>query len=195
MRIRIKKITGWLAITAVLWVAAVAAMIWRYGLQDHAAKSDCIIVLGAAVQGDGPSPVFAERIRHGVHLYQAGYAPVLIFTGGFGSGQTHSEGAVGQAAAIRQGVPAQAVLIEQQSRTTQQNLSEAAALMRQHGLKSAIVVSDPLHLKRAIAMAGGQGIAACSSPTPTTRYRSLKARLGFLFREVYFLHHYFFTGS
>lgn len=67
--------------------------------------------------------------------------------------------------------------------------------MREHGLKSAIIVSDPLHMKRALMMAEGLEIDAVSSPTPTTRYRSLQSKLGFLFRELYFFHHYLITGD
>jgi uncharacterized SAM-binding protein YcdF (DUF218 family) len=56
-------------------------------------------------------------------------------------------------------------------------------------------VSDPLHMKRAMMMADDLDIAAVSSPTPTSRYRSLKTKLGFLLRELYFIHHYSATGD
>lgn len=87
------------------------------------------------------------------------------------------------------------MLIEETTRTTKQNLAEAARLMEQNHLRSAILVSDPLHLRRAMAMAGDVGISAVSSPTPTTRYRSLQAKVGFLAREVYFLQHYWLVGD
>jgi uncharacterized SAM-binding protein YcdF (DUF218 family) len=189
------RLVGWLLVALFLWCGIQGMIIWRYGAHDRAARSDCIIVLGAAVQGSAASPVFEERIRHGISLYNAGYAPKLIFTGGFGDGQTHSESGVGRAIAIRQGVPARDVLVEETSRTTQQNLFEARAVMRRHGLDSAIVVSDPLHMRRAMMMADDLGLAAVSSPTRTSRYRSLTTRLGFLLRELYFIHHYVVTGD
>lgn len=195
MRSRIKKIALWLLLAGTVWCAVLATLIWRYGSHDHATKSDCIIVLGAGVQGTTPSPVFEERIRHGIDLYHAGLASKLLFTGGIGEGQTHSEGSVGRSVATQQAVPAGDILIEEQSRTTQQNLSEARSVMLKHRLKSAIIVSDPLHMKRAMMMADGLGIKAVSSPTPTTRYRSLRTKLSFLVRELYFFHHYVITGS
>lgn len=85
-------------------------------------------------------------------------------------------------------------MIEETSRTTHQNLTEARALMREHGMTSAILVSDPLHMKRSIRMADGLGIIARSSPTPTSRYRSLGTRFWFLLREIYFIHHHAVTG-
>jgi len=191
----IKRVGLGLIIAVTLWCVIVATSIWRYGNHDNAVKSDCIVVLGAAVEGENPSPVFAERIRHGIDLYGTGYAPKLIFTGGYGEGQKFSESGVARSVAKKRGVPADDIYTEEKSRTTQQNMAEAAALMKTHNLKSAIIVSDPLHMKRAMLMADDFGIQAVSSPTPTTRYRSLRTKLGFLVRELYFVHHYAFTGN
>lgn len=192
---RIQRITLGLLLAGMVWCSILATVIWRYGARDHAAKSDCVIVLGAAVQGAEPSPVFEERIRHGIALYQAGFAPKLLFTGGIGEGRLLSESSVGRLIAIQQGVPASDILIEERSHTTRQNLSEARSVMQRNCLKSAIVVSDPLHMKRSIVMARDLGIRAVSSPTPTTRYRSLQTKLGFLVREIYFYQNYLITGS
>ena len=195
MHSRIKRIALWLLLAGFVWCAILATIIWRYGANDHAIKSDCIIILGAAVQGTTPSPVFEERIRHSIDLYRAGFAPKLLFTGGVGDGLKHSESSVGRSVATQQAIPVGDILIEERSRTTQQNLSEARSVMHKNGLKSAIIVSDPLHMKRAMMMADGLGINAVSSPTPTTRYRTLQTKLGFLFRELYFFHHYVITGN
>ena len=53
-------------------------------------------------------------------------------------------------------------------------------------MDTAIIVSDPLHMKRAMLMAKDYGIEACSSPTPTTMYKSAKTQIPFLAREVFF---------
>lgn len=172
------------------WLAFVSHSIWHFGYYDNAEAADCIIVLGAAVSGNQPSPVFEERLKHGVHLYRRGLAGKLIFTGGVGDGQTSAEGDVGESFALSEGVPAHALLKETVSRTTRQNLEEAKKVMRAEGLRSAIIVSDPLHLKRASLMAKDLGLNAVTSPTPTSRYRSFRMRFEFLLREVYFVHHY-----
>lgn len=177
------------------WLTAVGFSIWSFGNEDHAKPSDCAIVLGAAVYGERPSPVFEERIKHAVTLYQAGTISKIIFTGGFGRGASHAESMVGAACAIREGVPPSAVLTETKSKTTRENLVEAKALMLKASLNSAILVSDPLHLKRSALMARDLGIPAVTSPTPTSRYRSLKSKCGFLVREIYFYHHYQVTES
>jgi uncharacterized SAM-binding protein YcdF (DUF218 family) len=195
MRSRMKKIVIGILLAGFVWGAVLATMIWRFGLHDHAAESDCIIVLGAAVRGDQPSPVFEERLHHAIKLYHAGLAAKLLFTGGVGDGQELSEGEVARRFAVQHAVPSSDILIEERSRTTKQNLSEAQLVMGSQGLRSAIIVSDPLHMKRALMMAKGLGLDAVSSPTPSSRYRSVRTKLGFLARELYFYHHYLVTGN
>ena len=51
---------------------------------------------------------------------------------------------------------------------------------------TAIIVSDPLHMKRAMLMADDNGIKAYSSPTPTSRYITVKSKFSFLAREEFF---------
>ena len=189
------KTLGVLILLPLVWLLALSTAIWSYGTRNQAEKADCAIVLGAAVYGDRPSPVFEERIRHGIALYQTGLVAKIIFTGGCGTGAEHAESEVAAAYAARAGVPAADLLTERRSRTTQQNLAEAKLLMDAHGLRTAILVSDPLHMRRAMWMAGDLGIAAVPSPTPTTRYRSLKTKLEFLRHELYYWHHYAFSGG
>ncbi len=163
-------------------------IVW-VGDRDQAAPADAIIVLGAAAYDAKPSPVFEERIRHGLDLYQRGYAPTLIFTGGFGgNGARFAESQVARRYALRHDVPADAILIETVSRTTRQNLLEARGLMRSHGLHRAIIVSDPLHMARALRLCRELQIEALASSTPSTRFRSFQTRWRFLLQEVYFFH-------
>ena len=178
-----------------VWFVGVARSISNFGTRDFSQPADCIIVLGAAVNGNQPSPVFRERLRHGVTLQQKGLAPKLLLTGGKGDGQRRSEAEVGEQFALSAGIAPQDLLKETTSRTTQTNLSEARKLMKTHQLQTAIIVSDPLHLKRASLMAKDLQIDAVTSPTPTTRYRSWTTRAGFLLREVVFLHYYWVFGG
>lgn len=177
-----------LLLLVLAWLLGVAGWIVYVGQRDQARAADAIVVLGAAAYHVRPSPVFEERIRHGVDLYQRGFAPVLIFTGGYGDGASYSEAEVAARYARREGVPERAILIETLSRTTRENLEQAAALMRQRGLHRAIVVSDPLHMARALRHSGQVGLQAVGSPTPTTRFRSTRAQLRFLIRELWYFH-------
>jgi uncharacterized SAM-binding protein YcdF (DUF218 family) len=191
-RKRKRGLLGWIGrvlLLVLIWLIGVAAYIIWTGQRDDAGPADAIIVLGAAAYDAKPSPVFEERIRHGIDLYHRGLAPKLIFTGGYGgAGARFSESQVARRYALRQGVPEKAILIESISRNTHENLRQASALMQNHNLHSAIIVSDPLHMARALRLSGELGIRAVGSPTPTTRFRSFATRWRFLLAEVYFFH-------
>lgn len=182
-----------LCLLVLLWLCGVAGWIVYIGARDQAAnddvRADTVIVLGAAAYDARPSPVFEERIRHGIALHKRGLAPTLLFTGGFGgSGARFAESQVARRYAVRQGVPVNAILIETVSRNTRENLGEAAALMRQRKMSRAIVVSDPLHMARALRLCREVDIECLGSSTPTSRYRSFATQWRFLLAEVYFFH-------
>ena len=60
--------------------------------------------------------------------------------------------------------------------------------MQANNLHRAIIVSDPLHMARALRLARTAGIDALGSSTPTSRFRSFQTRWRFLLQEVYFFH-------
>lgn len=169
---------------AVICVAAVGISISSYAKNDETQKADAAIILGAAVDNGAPSPVFRERINHGISLYQDGYVKYLIFTGGVGEGDSISEAQAGKNYAISMGIPENVILIEEESHITEENLENANALMEQNDLQTALIVSDPLHMKRAMLMAKDYRITAYASPTKTSMYQSAKTKLPFLAREI-----------
>jgi uncharacterized SAM-binding protein YcdF (DUF218 family) len=187
-----RGVLGWtwrLLVLLVLWLVGVAGYIAWTGQRDDARPSDAIIVLGAAAYDAKPSPVFEERIRHGIDLYKRGLAPKIIFTGGYGGvGARFSESQVARRYALRNGVPDKAILIESVSRNTHDNLRQASRLMQQHDLHRVVIVSDPLHMARALRISRELGIQAVGSPTPTSRFRTFATRWRFLAAEVYFFH-------
>lgn len=170
----------------ITYVATNAAVIWNYGKMDLKCPSDTVIVLGAGTDSGEVSSVFRERINHGIWLYQNGYAEKIIFTGGYGEGNEQSDAYTAKQYAKSCGVDEADILIEEKSTITQENLKYAKQIMDRENINTAIIVSDPLHMKRAMVMAEDYGIEAYSSPTPTTRYTSMKTKLPFLGRELFF---------
>jgi uncharacterized SAM-binding protein YcdF (DUF218 family) len=185
-----------LGLLLVAWIAIQIGLTARYTVKSYGANhAEVAIVLGAAVIDDKPSPVFAERLNHAIQLYERNFVKRLILTGGYGEGDSRSESAVGAAYAIARGVPANRIVTESVSHTTKENLIEANRLMIEHGWKSALLVSDPLHMRRACTMAADLGIYAGPSPTTTSAYVSFGAQFRFLLRELYFQHHYWLFGE
>ncbi|HEY0022900.1 MAG TPA: YdcF family protein [Longimicrobium sp.] len=183
---RARRIVWGAACAVILWSVCLAWRIASYGGRHDPAAADVAIVLGAAVRDTAPSPVFAARIDHAIALYRRGRVTRIVFTGGVGGGNRHAEAEVARRRAIAAGVPAAAIAVETRSTITYENLVEAKALLSSDPDLRVLVVSDPLHMRRSIAMARDLGLDAHPAPTPTSRYRSWRTKAGFLGREVVF---------
>lgn len=183
------------AIGIVLWSAFVLFAIVRGSAQASGARADALIVLGAGVDGDRPSPVLEGRLEHALQLFRDGRAKTVILTGAKGEGDTLSEAAAGQRYLVARGVPAVAILIEETSRTTRENLHEARILLREARAQDALLVSDPLHLLRARLIAQDLDMTVTGSPTPHSRYRGFWSQTRFALRELVFLHVHWLAGK
>ena len=170
---------------AVVSFCVVAWQIYQFGNQSYGGSADAAIVLGAAAWGSKPSPVYRERINEALLLYQQGRVHWIIFTGGTREPGFLTEAEVGRQFSAKHGIPVKNMLIDPESRTTWQNLEHAKDLMSSAGIHSALLVSDPLHMRRAITMATDLGLQVESAPTLSSRYRSWSTSGKFLWRETW----------
>jgi uncharacterized SAM-binding protein YcdF (DUF218 family) len=185
----VKRRTVMIALGALLLFLAILTVLYQRvdarSQVDAARRADAIIVLGSAVwPNERPSPSLNARTQHAIALYRAGYAPYLILCGGVG-GNPPSEAEVMRRIATRAGVPADALLLEDQSHSTEENLANAKKLMDARGWHSAVVVSDPFHLYRAETIARDLGIEAYgsgASDSPT--YARTNLRMQYTAREA-----------
>ena len=160
--------------------------IYKYSFISENEEADAAIVLGAAVWKNSPSPVFKERINHAINLYKSKKVDFLIFTGGVGDDDELAESEVAKAYTINSSIPEDVIFIETSSKITFDNLKQAKKIMNETGVDSVLIVSDPLHMKRAMTMAKSLGLIAYSSPTLTSRYKSWTTKLNFLCWETYY---------
>jgi len=183
---------------ALLLVGYVGGQLWdiyRVGQLDRGRNADCAIVLGAAAWHNKPSPVLRERLNHAITLFQEGKVKSILLTGGYGKGADFAESEVGLEYCVSQGVPREMIRAELQSLNTIDNLKEARKIMAAEGWASALLVSDPLHLKRARRMAHDLEMEVYVSATPSSRFRSTGAKAKFLFGEFALYHCYLVTGK
>ena len=109
-------------------------------VEDPLERVDAII----AISGDtGP------RVRAAVDLWNEGYAGTLIFAGGALDPASPSSGEIMKRQALALGVPDEAILVEAESATTDENAERVALLMKEAGLESAILVTSAFHQRRA----------------------------------------------
>jgi len=167
MQVSKRKIFLTFLLFSFVYFLVTAIGISDYAKKDETQKADVAIVLGTAVWGDKPSPVFRERINHGIRLYKNGYVKKIIFTGGKVNSNVLSESYVAKKYAEKQGVDTKDILIEERSRITQENLKFAKDLMIENHLPKALIVSDPLHMKRGMSMAKDLNISAYSCGSVT----------------------------
>jgi len=160
--------------------------IYNYSFVYSENKSDVAIVLGAGTNDGKLSPVFKERINHSILLYNNGIVNKIILTGGFGKGQKQSDSQTAKYYAIEKGIPEENIIIEEKSKYTTENLEQSKQIMDSLGMKSALIVSDPLHMKRAIKLAENYGIVCKSSPTKTTMYKSTYPKIKQLLYETFY---------
>ncbi|CAM3488685.1 YdcF family protein [Brevibacillus invocatus] len=126
-------------------------------IQEAAPRhADVGIVLGAAVWGERPSPGLRERLDYALWLYNEGYVEYLLVTGGLGEGKKVTEAFAMQQYLLEQGVPADAILLEEKATSTYENLLYSQQVMESVEsvkLKSALVISHDYHIARAKTMA------------------------------------------
>ena len=132
---------------AVAWAAL--SLVFAPAGNTNAARFDTLIVLGAPADSDGnPRPVMLSRVNEAVKEYDRGIAPRMIFTGGT-DGDRYPQAVVMARAAAAQGVPASAIFVEANSNDTIHNACYSARIMKDHGWRSAEVITSPAHTRRA----------------------------------------------
>lgn len=182
----IKRLLWGLMFLAIAVVVVNTLRIYQYSSEFFDAPADVAIVLGAGTANGEVSPVFRERINHGIDLYQTGKVKALIFTGGVGRGQSISDSQVAQNYAVGKGVPESAIFIEEESTVTYENLKHAKVILEEQHFDTVLLVSDPLHMKRSMRHCNKLKISAQPSPTPTTMYRTWKSKSRSLVYESFY---------
>ena len=150
----------------VLVVAVLAVGFVVEGIQPPLERSDAIIV----ISGDEN----LARHREGIRLWRGEWAPVLIFSGAAREGPI-SNAADMRRRALDEGVPATSILLDEQGADTYGNALQTRRLMEAHGLKSAILVTSPYHLQRAVVtfqgVYRGTGIRIVGRAAPDSDWR------------------------
>jgi uncharacterized SAM-binding protein YcdF (DUF218 family) len=153
--------------------------------------ADAILVLGRRLQGDRVTEVFQQRLEHAASLWHMGLAPRVIVSGGITGDATWSEAEAGRAWLLERGLPDELVLTEDRSQHTLENLFNIREDLRRRGWSTLIVVTDPLHLARALAFSRGFGLDVAGSPATACPPRP--GSLGWwtrALREAFLLHWY-----
>ena len=175
-----RRVLVGLLVLVLAYFAVSTTLVARWMGKDERPRVDAIVVLGAAQYDGRPSAIYEARLEHALDLWSDRVAPLLVFTGGKEPGDRFTEGGSGARWARQRGVPERAVLTEERSRTTYQNLAGARQLLERRdpgGRHRIVVVSDPFHMFRAVRQAADLGMDAYPSPTRTSPLSASRLKL------------------
>jgi uncharacterized SAM-binding protein YcdF (DUF218 family) len=128
---------------AVWWLASPLRM------SEPPAASDAIVIFAGGVGESGRAGVgVQERVSKAVSLFHDGVAPRLIISSGFV--YTLREAEVIKAIAIANGVPAEAIILEERAANTYENVEFTNQILRDKGWRRVALVSSPYHMRRAM---------------------------------------------
>lgn len=155
-----------------LIVTASAAAIVIDGLGDRIEKADVGVVLGSMVMPDGkPSPRLQARLDRAIELHRQGVIDFILVSGGTGR-EGFSEGKVMHDYLVAQNVAEDRIITDEFGNTTRDTAENAARLMKDRGLTSAIAVSQYFHLTRSRMALRDAGIA--QTGTAYARYFEMR---------------------
>lgn len=135
---------------------------------------DCIIVLGAGIWGDKPSPMLQDRLDEAIKLYEAGIAPKIIMSGDNGR-EGYDEVNVMKDYAINKGIPSEDIFMDHAGFSTYESIYRAKEIFK---VEKAIIVTQKYHLYRALHIGNKLGINVTGVGADPRKYS------GQIFREL-----------
>ncbi len=123
---------------------------------SHLENVDCILILGAGVWKDKPSPMLKDRLEKGIELYKAGVAPKIIMSGDHGK-ESYDEVNLMKEYAIEKGVPSEDIFMDHAGFSTYDSIYRARDIFK---VKKMIIVTQKFHLYRALYLSNKLGIEA-----------------------------------
>ena len=126
---------------------------------------DYLIVLGASVYQDGPSPGLTRRINAVMKCLDDHPDAVIIASGGQGRDEPISEAQCIRDELVKRGVDPARIVLEDQSTNTRENIANSLALMARPDAQVGIVTNNyhiwrALRLARRAGMVNAHGIAS-----------------------------------
>ncbi|MBS5112902.1 MAG: YdcF family protein [Coprobacillus cateniformis] len=128
--------------------------------------ADCILVLGAGVRNNKPTPMLRDRIKEAVRLYKDKKAPKIIMSGDHSSDE-YNEVAVMKSYAIENGVLSSDIFLDHAGFSTYDSLIRARDIFQ---AKKVIIVTQDYHLYRALYIANSLGLDASGIPANLSHY-------------------------
>jgi len=176
-------------ITIVVVLALIApaygvSQVWRAAKNPVVRQADVIVVLGTAQLNGKPGEALEARLIEAKRIYDLGYASSIITVGAGAPGDRTTEAASGKYWLRKNGVPSRKITAIEEGRDTLVSTKAYAAVMKKRYVSDVIIVTDPYHCKRAMAMANDQGVISTCSPVQSGPNTIANSGYKYLLREA-----------
>lgn len=148
----------------IVYFAVTFVQVWLTSREYNAHRADAIVVMGAAQYDGVPSPDLKARLDEALLLYRAGDAKLVMLTGGKRPGDVYTESQAGVRYLEAQGVPP-AALLQAGGDDSYENIADAVAQLRAHGVNTVLVATDPFHEDRSMAILSSFNFSPSATPT------------------------------
>ncbi len=166
----LKRFLLFILVATLLYFAVFTVAVYIIGERNNAEPADVIIVLGAGLREDGrPGPALTRRARHAAALWHESLAPLILCTGGQSEYYPRTEAAACREILLAAGLPYDAILTEERSRSTEENAIYSKRLLDELSLSRLVLVSDSYHMLRAGWVFSARGLETFASPAPASR--------------------------
>ena len=135
---------------------------------------DCILILGAGIWGDKPSPMLEDRLNEGIRLYNEGVATKIVMSGDHGRDE-YDEVNIMKEYAIEKGVPSEDIFMDHAGFSTYESIYRVKEIFEADNI---VIVTQEYHLYRALYIADKLDIDAYGINSDPRNYR------GQLYREL-----------
>ena len=133
---------------------------------------DCILILGAGIWGDSPSPMLQDRLEEGIKLYKDGIAPKIIMSGDHGRVE-YDEVNIMKEYAINKGIPSEDIFMDHAGFSTYESIYRAKEIF---GVNNIIIITQKYHLYRSLYIANKLEINAYGVNSDPRKYHGQSYR-------------------
>ena len=136
------------------------------------ANADCIIILGAGIWGDKPSPMLEDRLLEGIKLYENGVSDKILMSGDHGR-KEYDEVNIMKNYVIERGIPSEDIFMDHAGFSTYESIYRAKEIFQ---AKKIVIVTQKYHLYRALYIANRLGIEAYGVGSDPRQYEGATNR-------------------
>ena len=180
----IRRIITIVVVLALIAPAYSVSQVWRAAKNPVVRQADVIVVLGTAQLNGKPGEALEARLIEAKRIYDLGYASSIITVGAGAPGDRTTEAASSKYWLRKNGIPAKKITAIEEGRDTLVSTKAYAAVMKKRYVSDVIIVTDPYHCKRAMAMANDQGVISTCSPVQSGPNTIANSGYRYILRET-----------